>query len=251
MSDWRDILLSPNGVRAILFDLDGTLRYNRPSSVQVFYDQAAHLGVEDSPQNRRQATRWWHYYWAQSTELMEDLKVYVDKEEAFWINYSRRHLVALGCPPDLALELAPQMHRYMSSEYQPEDWVPPEVPATLQALQAAGFRLAVLSNRTSPCTDYLGTLGLEGFFDQALVAGELACWKPDPEIFRLALQRCGAQPEETLYVGDNYYADVVGARRAGLRPVLIDPEGLFPEAGCEVIHSLGDLPQILESKVEN
>jgi FMN phosphatase YigB (HAD superfamily) len=44
-------------------------------------------------------------------------------------------------------------------------------------------------------------------------------------------------PEQTLYIGDNYFADVVGARRAGLRPVLYDPKGLFHEPGCPVIAS--------------
>jgi FMN phosphatase YigB (HAD superfamily) len=42
-------------------------------------------------------------------------------------------------------------------------------------------------------------------------------------------------------VGDNYWADVVGARRAGVTPVLLDPQGLFPEADCLVLDELDDL----------
>ncbi len=60
-------------------------------------------------------------------------------------------------------------------------------------------------------------------------------------------QRLGIQPSQSLYVGDNYYADVVGASRAGLKPVLIDPEGLFPEADCPIICKIGDLPELLSS----
>jgi putative hydrolase of the HAD superfamily len=88
-------------------------------------------------------------------------------------------------------------------------------------------------------------MGLFEFFDFTLVAGEVNAWKPDPRIFQEALQRTGSRPDKTLYVGDNYFADVVGSRRAGLRPVLLDPERIFIEADCPVIGSIGDLPGLL------
>jgi FMN phosphatase YigB (HAD superfamily) len=47
--------------------------------------------------------------------------------------------------------------------------------------------------------------------------------------------------QETVYVGDNYFADVVGSRRAGLHPVLYDPRGIFPEADCSTIKSFDEL----------
>jgi HAD superfamily hydrolase (TIGR01549 family) len=237
--------LTPNGIQAILFDLDGTLRYHRPSSAHVFYDQAVRMGAADDSEKRLAATRWTHYYWAQSAELMEDLKIFGEKEEAFWTNYSRLHLLAFGCPPDLAETIAPQLHAFMLEGYRPEDWVPPDVPATLKVLKDAGFRLAVLSNRTLPCDDYVRELGLLEFFDFALVAGQVSTWKPDPEIFHHALQRMNIVPEQAVYVGDNYYADVVGSRRAGLRPVLIDTEGLFPDANCATIRTMSELPELL------
>ena len=54
-----------------------------------------------------------------------------------------------------------------------------------------------------------------------------------------------SQPDQTIYVGDNYFADILGAANAGLRPVLLDPDGLFPEAACPVISSLGELLGVL------
>lgn len=242
-------MLSPNGIQAILFDLDGTLRHNRPLSVQVFLDYAVQNGAQDSPEQRRSAIRWTHYYWAQSVELMEDIEAFKDQHDPFWLNYARRHLQAFACEPDLIERLAPQIHRYMEEQHRPQDWLPPDVPATLQLLKEAGFRLGVLSNRQNPCRDYLEELGIAHFFDLALVAGEVAAWKPQPEIFFHALERLGAIPEETLYVGDNFYADVVGARRAGLQPVLIDPDEVFPDAGCTVIRQIGELPKVLQSQL--
>jgi FMN phosphatase YigB (HAD superfamily) len=48
-----------------------------------------------------------------------------------------------------------------------------------------------------------------------------------------------------MYVGDNYFADIVGSRRAGLQPVLYDPSRLFPDSGCPVITSFDQLTNLL------
>jgi putative hydrolase of the HAD superfamily len=55
----------------------------------------------------------------------------------------------------------------------------------------------------------------------------------------------GCSAATTVYVGDNYYADVEGARAAGMMPILIDPDGIFPDPGCPVIRSLGELEAAL------
>jgi putative hydrolase of the HAD superfamily len=74
-----------------------------------------------------------------------------------------------------------------------------------------------------------------------LASGEVGVSKPNPGIFYAAMERLGATAEESLYVGDNYWADVVGAKRAGLTPVLFDPHGLFPEADCAILKRMDEL----------
>ncbi len=237
-------MLSPNHIQAILFDLDGTLRHNRPNANDALFDFAIQLGVDDQPEMRLEAARWAHYYWAQSSQLIEDKGLFPD-DDLFWENYCQRTLIAYGCMPEYARELAPKLFCYMRDEYKPMDWVPPDVPKTLGKLQNAGFRLAMLSNRSQPYGEELETLGLAGYFEFALAAGEVDVWKPDPWVFRYALNQLGTQPGETLYIGDNYYADVIGARRAGLHPILVDPNGVFPKAECTVIQNVSDLYEIL------
>jgi len=227
-----------------LFDLDGTLRHNDPSAVDVFLAHAAGLGVAGSRAKRCKYERWVHYYWAQSPDLLGDLQLLGDGDD-FWANYARRSLQVYGCSSERAEALATQMHVYMKESYQPEDCVPEDVPATLGALKRRGFRLGVLSNRTKPYDEQMHTLGLADYFEFAMAAGDLAVWKPDPGLFQHALQRMHVLPEQAIYVGDNYYADVIGAREAGVQPVLLDPQGIFPEAGCPVIRSLGELGGVL------
>lgn len=234
-------LLAPNGITAILFDLDGTLRFSRPSYFQAFFDFARQAGAGDLEENRQAAIRWLHYYWAQSDEMLADREKFAEQEELFWNNHARRELIAFGCPETKAEALAPEVNRLFAENYEPEDWVPAEVIETLRALKEAGFSLGVLSNRTHPFREHMEGWGLEPYFDLALAAGEVNWYKPDPEIFLHAVRKMGKQPDETLYVGDNYYADVIGAQRAGLPAVLLDAEDIFPEAECTVISGIGQL----------
>ena len=108
----------------------------------------------------------------------------------------------------------------MREEYSARDHVTVDVPETLETLLKSGYRLGVLSNRDNPCHDYLRELNLDQYFEMALVSGEVGVWKPDPRIFEHALERMKTAANRTVYVGDNYYADVVGAQRAGVMPVL-------------------------------
>lgn len=234
-----------NGIRTILFDLDGTLRHDRPSPSNTFYDSAVRLGASDSPEKRQRCTRWTHHYWAQSAEMLQDLQTFGDGGDDFWTNFYYRSLIAFGCSPEQAQELATHIQRQMSVQ-EWENWVPPDVPATLQALVERGYHLGVVSNRTDPFHDQLTVWGLKDYFSCSLAAGQVNSWKPEVGIFQHALELLSSQPEQTIYVGDNYYADVLGARAAGLQPVLIDPDEIFPDADCAVIHSVSEILSLLE-----
>jgi len=236
---------SHSGIRTVLFDLDGTLRHNHPTYAETFFSIAARLGAPASAPDQRGALRWLHAYWARSAELMSDRARLGEGSEDFWINHCRLLLVALGCTPEQAYNLAPAVYQGMNDEYLPQDRVFPDVLAALEALKQAGYRLAVLSNRSRPYLEQLQNLDLAGYFEGTFHTGGTGVWKPDPLAFQQALDEMGVQPAETVYVGDNYYADVIGARAAGLAPVLLDPDGLFPEAECAVIRSIGELPELL------
>ena len=244
-------MLSPNGLRAILFDLDGTLRHNQPTFNQAFFDFAAELGAPVTPPSRAAAMRWQHFYWAYAPELVEDLEQFKGNDDLFWLNHIRKNLLALGCPAGQAEALAPELNRYMSEEFKPQDCVPAEVHSTLQTLKNAGFLLGVVTNRTKPFGDQFEKLGLSTYFDLALAAYEVNSWKPDPQIFLHAVERLGVLPDQAVYVGDNFYADVVGAQNAGLHPILLDSDGLFPEATCPVIQKIEDIVWLVSRKENN
>lgn len=233
-------------LKAVLFDLDGTIRHNQPHEVDTFHRWAAELGVPVTPERSLAAGRWLHAYWAQSDELLDDDRaVGGERTGAFWRRQARRHLEILGARPDDLESLAESITARFEAEYWPMDVVPPDVAPCLNRLRGLGYRLGLVSNRREPLDGLLGQLGLGDAFDFALAAGEVGWWKPDPRLFVHAAGRAGARPEQAAYVGDNLYADVQGARGAGLHPFLLDPEGLFPEADCPVVRSVGEVPEAL------
>jgi len=239
-------LFSPNGIKAILFDLDGTLHHSLPSGSDVFADYVASRGFPSSGDDRQRALRWEHYYWANSRELGADIGIKKDENQEFWCKYSVRRLTALGLSSITAEALAPDVCQYMSQSFQYKTTVPAELPGVLDTLQKSGYRLGVVSNRDHPFWEFLQELGLCPFFDFSLAGGEVKSWKPEPGIFQAAIERANSRAGQTIYVGDNYFADVVGARRAGLKPVLYDPGGLFHEPGCSVITSFDELIGVIK-----
>jgi HAD superfamily hydrolase (TIGR01662 family) len=237
---------SVNGIKAIFFDLDGTLRHSVPHGGEVFSDYALTLGLSINDEDRRRGVRWEHLYWASSADLRDDLLAHSGETENFWIEYSRRRLIAIGASPDWALANAPKVSLHMGSEYRPESIVPDDVRETLATLKETGYILAVLSNRDKPFMDVLESHRILEFFHFSLAGGEVDSYKPDTGLFDAAVKRADITPQEAIYVGDNYFADVVGSRRAGMTPVLYDPNEIFPDADCIKIRSFHELNSVLK-----
>ena len=234
-------------IKAILFDLDGTLRHHLPNGGEVFLEYLDNLNIQYSLEDKLRTERWEHFYFASSAEIQEDAIRFKDDTKAFWVNFSRRRLIAMGVMEAQAAELAPQLSKHMSEEYKPQVIVPEEVPSVLTQLKEANYILGVVSNRETPFQQELDEMNLTSYFDFSLAAGEVGSFKPDPKIFHHALQMANTQADEAIYVGDNYFADIVGSNQAGLIPVLYDPTNLFPDApDCHIIQSFNQLHDLLK-----
>ena len=108
----------------------------------------------------------------------------------------------------------------------------PEADAGLRLARERGLRTAVISNSNGTVADILAHLGLAQHLDFIIDSSKVGVEKPDPRIFRIALERADLAPEEAVYVGDLYSIDVVGARAAGLRAILMDPGACWGDRDC-------------------
>jgi putative hydrolase of the HAD superfamily len=133
-----------------------------------------------------------------------------------------------------------ELHDY-HSRHNLWEYVPPDVPTVLGALRDRGLQLVVVSNANGRLRDALERLTIDQYFHHILDSFEEGVEKPDPRLFHIALQKAGADAATTIHVGDLYEIDVVGARSAGIRGVLLDEGGLYVDADCPRVRSLGDL----------
>jgi putative hydrolase of the HAD superfamily len=114
----------------------------------------------------------------------------------------------------------------------------PEAERALQRARDAGLAVGVISNSNGSVQRALEQAGLADHLDFVLDSTVVGTAKPDPRIFALGLDAAKARAEETVYVGDSYFVDVVGARRAGWNAVLFDPGRVWSERDCPVAAGL-------------
>jgi putative hydrolase of the HAD superfamily len=155
--------------------------------------------------------------------------------------YFRVILEVAGVPGAL---VGPALQRCFERQAGPGLWAPAVEGARgcLDALPLLGLRLACVSNSDGRAAEHLAACdmlrGLEFVVDSQLVG----IAKPEPGIFRLALERLGLPAERTLYVGDLRSVDGAGARGAGLHFVLLDPYGDYAVDGEPAVDTIARLP---------
>jgi putative hydrolase of the HAD superfamily len=107
----------------------------------------------------------------------------------------------------------------------------PEVPVVLEEL-GGEFPLFLVTNGAADVQrEKIARTHLAGYFNAVVISGELGFGKPDPKIFRHALERAGVRPEEAVMAGDSLRRDVAGARAAGLHAVWVNRAGASLSGG--------------------
>ena len=126
----------------------------------------------------------------------------------------------------------------------------PWVPSTLQHLASHGYRMSVISNADGRVKQGLQELGLAGYFEEIFDSHVVGYHKPDRRLFDHALDRLGLKPSECLYVGDLYYVDILGANRAGIAAIHLDPYRLYNGFAGVHIPSVEAMPGLLQQELD-
>ena len=122
------------------------------------------------------------------------------------------------------------------------------LPGTRDALARLrrNYAIAVISNADGKIDAVLQRCGIVDCFASITDSGNVGQEKPHPAIFEAALREMKAQPAESLYVGDVYSVDYVGARNAGMQALLFDVAGAYREREFPRVESLADLESWLK-----
>ena len=229
---------------AVFFDVGNTLLYPYPS--------VGHVCAEILRQSGR----------IHSLEEIDSLLPLVDEyyedryrtDDTFWTSDERARDVwvgmysvlcrRLGIPDVDAVELAASVYDAFGD---PGRWrAYDDVAPAFRRLREAGIKVGIISNWDTRLEGVFDGLGLSGLVDTIVSSAVVGLHKPDPRIFELACARLQMSPERCAHVGDHHYADVLGARMAGMLPILIDRHGTgiaSPEVVC--LTTLDDLEEAL------
>lgn len=224
-------------LRAVIFDVDNTLYdYDRANeqAFQAVTDYAQRiLGIpaEEFPALHQEADKLLRLRTGRLCAAIHSrlLRYQLVLEEA-------------GRPLRHARQMAERYWSVFLSAMEPD----PAAAACLDQLKAAGYTLGIGTNMTA---DYqfakLERLGLLDKLDFVVTSEEAGAEKPEGRLFACCVEKAGCQAAECVFVGDNWEMDVLGAERAGLRPVWLSAQPL--RKGAAQISSLRQLPGLLQS----
>ena len=218
---------------AVFFDVDFTLICPGPRFQARGYQQAcAKHGIEVDASRFEPAV-------TGAAAVLEAGEQLYDAE--IFVRYTRRIIELMGgeCPESevVARELyADWAAHHHFTLYD-------DVLETLQALADRGLRLGLISNSHRCLVSFTAHFALDRLISVAVSSAELGYLKPHPQIFRAALQQMQVSPDAALMVGDSFPHDILGARQAGMRGVLIARSGPSkrPDQAVPVITSLREL----------
>jgi putative hydrolase of the HAD superfamily len=224
-------------VQAVIFDLDDTLWEVGPVIVRAEHAMLDFL-----------AERYPRVLERQTLESMRDLRARMAIEhpamrhDFTWLRLEslRHHAREAGYPATMAEEAFAVFYAARNEVTLFDDVVP-----ALERLHGR-FRLFAASNGNAD----LAAIGIGRYFEATLAARDAGMLKPDPRIFTLLLGRAGIAPAQALHAGDDAFADVEGARRAGVTPVWVNRSGAdWPLAAAPpplTVRTLAELARLLD-----
>ena len=200
-------------MKAVLFDFYGTL-------ARAVSWGATHEEVFARHHLRFDRLAWDGDVVGEANDGDEHLEQSVSRDAyvAWEVERLRRRARACGVGDDDLEALVADLHT-ASKAYTLAPYL--EVREVLDGLRGDGITLAICSNWDWDLDRAVREAGLDALVDVVVTSAQAGARKPHPRIFRHTLERCGVEPDEALFVGDTFYADVEGPRAYGMRAVHI------------------------------
>ena len=228
-------------VKAVFFDVGGTLVYSGRGHLDLLHQALRTIGYSVSRDDVAEANDLARRAVARRRRRLA-ARMDTGAASRMWLDHLTSALGLDLAGGDLEAELAAAIRQIEASG---DVAVDPDAPALLTRLQDRGLRLGVISNWSADLPDYLAQRGLAKFFPVIIASEAVGSAKPHREIFLRGLAAAGCAPTSAIHVGDDYWADVVGAREIGMSPVLVDRQKEDIHSDCPTITRLRDLEMLL------
>jgi HAD superfamily hydrolase (TIGR01509 family) len=222
----------PQNVRFVFFDVGNTLLFaNRPRILAPLHQR----NISPTEEQLRRLE-------GEVKNKFDDIVEHGGKaDHSFWDMFYARLFEELGLR-DEGLRQQLIANTRTSANW---DQVRPGTHEALAQIRRK-YKTAVISNADGKIAEALARCGIADGFLTITDSGIVGREKPDPVIFETALKGVGARPEESLYVGDVYSVDYLGATGAGMQAVLFDAPGAYRDKGLPRVESLDELVGMIE-----
>lgn len=224
-------------ITSVFFDVGNTLLF--PNHARI-HAPLTERGLTPDPEHLRDLER-------RTKNKFDDLVTRDGSHDhSFWWMFYTQLLQELGLQDDSVRD------QLVSAIRNSANW-DRILPGTCERLQQIGakYRIGVISNADGKIDQVLARCDIARCFRTITDSGWLGVEKPRPEIFHHALKSLNAAPEESLYVGDVYSVDYLGARGAGMQAILMDVPGAYLERDVPRVESLKELQHHLQIQVDS
>ncbi len=230
-------------LKAVFFDLYGTLAGFRPSRYEIQSEACAQFGITVTPDGVLKGYARADAFMAEQNAVRPIQELDSRARTDFFSEYERRVLAGSGV--EVSTHRAHEIWlRIRKVPYQMQRF--DDVLPALEQLKERGLTLGMISNMSEDGASLTENMGLSTAIDFAVTSAEVGSAKPHPPIFLSALERAGVKPEEAVHVGDQIRSDIDGASNVGIRPVLLDRDGNHRDfKRCPRIETLSELPGLL------
>jgi putative hydrolase of the HAD superfamily len=228
---------SPPATRAVFFDIDFTLIYPGPAFQGAGYREfCARHGIDVDPASFDRAV-------AAAGAVLDPGDGLYDAQ--VFLDFTRRIIEGMGgCGPNVDTAAREIYEQWASCHHF---FLYDDVADVLRELHGRGLKIGLISNSHRCFESFQSHFELDGLFSATVSAAAHGYMKPHPSIFETALRQAAAHPAESLMVGDSVSHDVEGARRLGMRAVLVVRGA--PVTSCPpdvpIIQTLRELPGLL------
>lgn len=226
-------------IEMVFFDAGGTLLDPHPSFAELFAVTCRTAGYELAADDVAEVQE---RLAPHLTELVSEAdlphapSLSPEASRTFWTFTYRRFLGELGIQDEAMTEKLFETFSSFES-YRLYDDVKP----CLDAIEAAGYRVGLISNFDSWLEKMLIEMEVGHVFDPSVISGVVGVEKPDPAIYRMAVERAGVDATRCVHVGDSLTNDVVPAEEVGIIPILIDRVGRYPRSRYARVRALNEL----------
>jgi len=223
----------------IWFDLGYTLVYQPREQIfqQFLNENHVHMSLEKLERA----------YHTTDKKFMREYPGALGKEKTAFLPW---YMGVLNYELGLHFDLCKQYERIQEIQQSHKQiWLPfTYTKLVLEKLKKYSIGIGLISNWDASARTVLADSELIHYFDHIVISSEVGVEKPTKEIFLRAMNLAGISPEECLYVGDNYYDDVIGSTSAGMDSILINRFGKYgiEELTYEpILSSIEEIPQLL------